>query len=74
MEYMQTHGLEEALADQQSFVAAVRAMYLLSAGICSLAVVMSLVRGNKPRGEFEQEDVAVEDPKANVARDALVLI
>jgi EmrB/QacA subfamily drug resistance transporter len=66
LKQMQTHGLEETLADQQSFVAAVSAMYLLSAGICSLAVVMSLVRGNKPRGEFEQ-DVAVEDPKANVA-------
>jgi len=67
LKQMQTQAAEAALADQQSFVAAVRAMYLLSACICSLAVVMSLVRGNKPLGEYEQEEVAAENTKAKIA-------
>ncbi|MGH9903880.1 MAG: hypothetical protein ACRD68_18885, partial [Pyrinomonadaceae bacterium] len=38
-------GLPPALAERQSFASAVRVTFLLSAGICFVVVLTSLVRG-----------------------------
>ncbi len=43
---LQTLGISSELADRQSFVSAVRVMSLLSASICLIVVVTSLLRGD----------------------------
>jgi EmrB/QacA subfamily drug resistance transporter len=50
---LQAQGAVAAVAEQGSFVSAIRQMYLLSAAICSVAVLTSLVRGQR---QVESED------------------
>src|ERR1043165_4557465 len=64
LKQMQDQGTEAALADQQSFIAGVREMYILSAAICSLAVVMSLVRGQHQKDKEGMISVEKAEPTA----------
>lgn len=64
LKQMQAQGTEAALADQQSFIAGVREMYILSAAICSLAVVMSLVRGQHQKDKEGMISVEKAEPTA----------
>ncbi len=57
---LQAQGASSAAVEQASFVSAVQEMYLLSAAICSLAVVMSLVRGQKQVESLEKSPATVE--------------
>jgi hypothetical protein len=57
---LQVQGVGDAVAEQGSFVSAVREMYLLSAAICSIAVLTSLVRGQKQVESGDKSLAAVE--------------
>ena len=57
---LQAQGVGDAVAEQGSFVSAVREMYLLSAAICSIAVLTSLVRGQKQVESGDKSLAAVE--------------
>jgi MFS family permease len=67
LKQMQSQGADAALADQQSFIAGVREMYILSAAICSLAVVMSLVRGQQQKDKEDQIAVEKAEPTAEMS-------
>jgi len=57
---LQAQGAVAAVAEQGSFVSAIREMYLLSAAICSIAVLTSLVRVQRQIESEENGLTAVE--------------
>ncbi|HXG67676.1 MAG TPA: hypothetical protein VNO70_21420, partial [Blastocatellia bacterium] len=58
---LQAASVTAELAERQAFVAGVRAMFLLSAAICSVAVVMSFIRGEE-KVSRETEGLAAARP------------
>jgi hypothetical protein len=63
---LQGLGISGALAERQSFASAVHVMFLLSAAICSVVVLTSLVSGSEPvQSELTEQEIAgVYSPKA----------
>jgi EmrB/QacA subfamily drug resistance transporter len=58
---LQAQGIAATVAERDSYVSAVRVMYLFSAAICSVAVVTSLVRGQKPADSSKAPIAAAGD-------------
>jgi len=58
---LESQGILASVAERDSYVAAVRVMYLFSAAVCSIAVVTSLVRGQKPVEASKQAVAAPGD-------------
>ena len=58
---LQAQGIAAIVAERDSYVSAVRVMYLFSAAICSVAVVTSLVRGQKPADSSKAPIAAAGD-------------
>jgi EmrB/QacA subfamily drug resistance transporter len=60
MNRLKALGITGALAERQSFASAVHVMFLLSAAICSVVVLTSLVRGGEHVGGKQKRLAAVE--------------
>jgi hypothetical protein len=57
MNRLRTLGITGAPAERQSFASAVQVMFLLSAAICSVVILTSLVRGSD-QANGKQENLA----------------
>jgi len=58
LERLRSTGLDTEAAEREAFISGLRVMFLISAAICSVAVITSFVRGEEKTGRDPGEPVA----------------